>query len=47
MIVEPSSAIALAVVLNNPEVFRRQGLGLMMTGGNVEVAALPFSSFEQ
>lgn len=44
LIVEPSSAIALAVVLGNPDVFRHQRVGLMMTGGNVDIAALPFAS---
>lgn len=44
LIVEPSSAIALAVVIQNPAIFANQRIGLMMTGGNVDLAALPFTS---
>lgn len=44
MVVEPSSAIALAVVLQHPEMFADRRIGLMMTGGNVDLATLPFTS---
>lgn len=42
MIIEPSSAIALAAVIRNPEVFSGKRVGLMMTGGNVDPSKLPF-----
>jgi threonine dehydratase len=42
-VVEPSSAIVLAAVLNNPELFRNRRIGLILTGGNVDPANLPFS----
>jgi len=41
-VVEPSSAIALAVVLNNPGVFSGKRVGVMLTGGNVDLDHLPF-----
>jgi len=44
MVVEPSAAIALAVVLQHPEMFADRRIGLMMTGGNVDLATLPFTS---
>lgn len=43
MVVEPSSAITLAVVLRNPELFAGRRIGLVLTGGNVDLADLPFS----
>lgn len=42
LVVEPSSAICLAVVLNNPEVYAGKRVGLMLTGGNVDLTAMPF-----
>lgn len=41
-VVEPSSAIVLAVVLANPEVFADREVGLVLTGGNVDLDELPF-----
>jgi threonine dehydratase len=41
-VVEPSSAIVLAVVLANPEVFADREVGLILTGGNVDLDELPF-----
>ncbi len=41
-VVEPSSAVTLAAVLKNPEVFRGRRVGLILTGGNVDVGNLPF-----
>ncbi len=40
-IVEPSSAVALAVVLGNPALFAGQRVGVVLTGGNVDPDALP------
>ncbi len=42
LVVEPSSAIALAVVLNHPDLFKGKRVGLVLTGGNVDLADLPF-----
>lgn len=41
-LIEPSSAVALAVILANPEVFADQKVGVMVTGGNVDLEDLPF-----
>ena len=41
-VVEPSSAVTLAAVLRNPDVFRGKRVGLMLTGGNVDIGDLPF-----
>lgn len=35
IIVEPSSAITLAAVMNNKKLFKNQKIGLILTGGNV------------
>lgn len=42
-IVEPSSAIVLAAVLGNRDRFAGQRVGLVLTGGNVDLKKLPFS----
>ncbi len=42
MVVEPSSAITLATVLRNPALFKRKRVGLVLTGGNVDLTNLPF-----
>lgn len=42
LVIEPSAAVALAVVLGNPERFAGQRIGIILSGGNVDVAALPF-----
>ena len=39
--VEPSSAIALAAVLARPELVRGRRVGILLSGGNVDLAALP------
>jgi len=41
-VVEPSAAIALAVVLNNPAHFAGKRVGLILSGGNVDLDALPW-----
>jgi len=41
-IVEPSSAVTLAAVLKYPDIFTGKRVGLMLTGGNVDLARLPF-----
>ncbi len=42
LVVEPSSAIALAVVLGNPALFSSKKVGIMLTAGNVDLGNLPF-----
>jgi threonine dehydratase len=42
IIIEPSSATALAVVKENPEFFRNRRVGLIISGGNVDLTHLPF-----
>lgn len=37
IIVEPSSAITLAVVLANPQLFENKKIGLILSGGNVDL----------
>lgn len=41
LVIEPSSAVALAVVLGNPERFAGRRIGLIISGGNIDAAALP------
>jgi len=41
-VVEPLSAVTLAVVLKHPKQFKHLRVGLMLTGGNVDLADLPF-----
>ena len=41
-VVEPSAAIALAVVLKHPEHFAGKRVGLILSGGNVDLDALPW-----
>ena len=43
IIVEPSSAVPLAVVLENPDLFRSKRTGIILTGGNVDLMHLPFA----
>ena len=42
IIVEPSSAVALAAVLKEKEKFRTMHLGIIISGGNVDLEQLPF-----
>lgn len=42
IIVEPSSATVLAIIRENPEVFRGKKAGLIISGGNVDFRKLPF-----
>ena len=37
IIIEPSSAVALAIVLNNKSVFAGKNVGILLTGGNVDL----------
>jgi threonine dehydratase len=42
IIIEPSSATALAIIKENPEYFKGRRTGLIITGGNVDFRKLPF-----
>ena len=42
IIVEPSSAIALAAVINNLDMFSNKKVGLILSGGNVDLDDLPW-----
>lgn len=42
MVIEPSSAVPLATILNTPEVFRGKRVGVIVTGGNVDLDRLPW-----
>ena len=42
IIVEPSSAVTLAVVLQNKEKFAGKKIALILSGGNVDLTKLPF-----
>ena len=41
--VEPSSATVLAAVLAQPQRFAGKRVGLLLSGGNVDIDALPWS----
>jgi len=42
IVVEPSGAVPLACVLENPDLFKNQRIGIIISGGNVDVQRLPF-----
>lgn len=42
LVVEPSSAVPLAAILGHPERFRGRRVGVILTGGNVDLDALPW-----
>lgn len=42
IIVEPSSAVAFAALLKEKEKFRDKKVGIILSGGNVDLAELPF-----
>jgi len=42
IIIEPSSAVTLAVIAENNRVFRNRKVGLVLSGGNVDLRNLPF-----
>ncbi len=42
IIIEPSCAVPLAVVLKYPDRFAGQKVGIILTGGNVDLGKLPF-----
>ncbi len=42
IIIEPSSAVSLAVVLKKNELFKGQKVGIILSGGNVDLSKLPW-----
>ena len=42
IIIEPSCAVPLAVILKNPDVYRGKKVGVIITGGNVDMDKLPW-----
>ncbi|MFT5720825.1 MAG: threonine dehydratase [Motiliproteus sp.] len=42
IVIEPSCAVPLAVILKNPELFRGKRVGVIITGGNVDLDSLPW-----
>ena len=42
MVIEPSCAVPLAVILKNPDLFRGKRVGVIITGGNVDLDKLPW-----
>ena len=42
IIVEPSCAVPLAAVLREPENFKNKNVGIILSGGNVDLSNLPF-----
>ncbi len=43
IIIEPSSAVTLAVIKENPDLIIGKKSGLILSGGNVELERLPFN----
>ncbi|RYG93230.1 pyridoxal-phosphate dependent enzyme [Loktanella sp. IMCC34160] len=42
IVMEPSSAVPLATILKNPDIFAGQKVGVIITGGNVDLDKLPW-----
>ena len=42
IIIEPSSAVPFAAILKNKDHFKGQRIGIILTGGNVDLSSLPF-----
>ena len=42
IVIEPSCAVPLATILKNPEMFRGRRVGVIITGGNVDLDKLPW-----
>ncbi|SDW68203.1 threonine dehydratase [Ruegeria halocynthiae] len=42
VVMEPSSAVPLATILKNPDTFRGKRVGVIVTGGNVDLDKLPW-----
>ncbi len=42
IVIEPSCAVPVAAILNNPNVFANKRVGIIITGGNVDLERLPW-----
>jgi threonine dehydratase len=42
MVIEPSSSVPLATILNNKDLFKGKRVGVIITGGNVDLKKLPW-----
>ncbi|MBK7172555.1 MAG: pyridoxal-phosphate dependent enzyme [Bacteroidales bacterium] len=42
ILIEPSSAVPLAIILKNKEFYAGKSVGIILSGGNVELTKLPF-----
>ena len=42
IIIEPSCAVPLAAIIKNKELFKNKAVGIIITGGNVDLKKLPF-----
>jgi len=42
IVMEPSSAVPLATILKNPQIFAGKRVGVIITGGNVDLGKLPW-----
>ena len=42
IVIEPSSAVAVAALFRNQKEFRRRRIGVILSGGNVDLSNLPF-----
>ena len=42
IIIEPSSAVAVAGAIRNKDLFRNKKVGIIISGGNVDLTSLPF-----
>ncbi|MGD9294332.1 MAG: pyridoxal-phosphate dependent enzyme [Roseobacter sp.] len=42
IVIEPSCAVPMATILRNPDVFRGKRVGVIITGGNVDLDKLPW-----
>ncbi|MGA9408969.1 MAG: beta-hydroxyaspartate dehydratase BhcB [Roseobacter sp.] len=43
IVIEPSCAVPMATILRNPDVFRGKRVGVVITGGNVDLDKLPWT----
>ena len=42
IVIEPSSAVPVAAIMDNPKKFEKRKVGVIVSGGNVELSELPF-----
>ena len=42
IVIEPSCAVPLAILIKNPDVFAGKRVGVIITGGNVDLDRLPW-----